>query len=86
MLCYSYILVIQINDVHTTVRYSTVVTQSQNDYTGEAEIVVREENRGVTLKKKPTFRYERLNSVCVDLPCVNRYSFTVDAARGSMNS
>ena len=42
-----------VNVGHTTVRYRTVITQSHNDYSGEAEIVMREENRGVTLERSP---------------------------------
>ena len=50
-MCDSYTLTIQLNVGHTTVRYRTVVTYSQNDYTAEAEKVTREENRSVTLKR-----------------------------------
>ena len=63
----SYILAIQLNVGHTTVRYRTVVTQAHTDYTGEAEKVKSEENKGVTLKRSP---YSGMKYACIkQCPC-----------------
>jgi len=53
-MCDSYILAIQLNVKHSTVVYRTVVT-------GEAEKVMNEENRGVTL-----IRYSDMKDACIE--------------------
>jgi len=64
MLCNSYILAIRVNVGrnlrHTTVRYRTFATYSQNEYTGEAGTVSWERRTKVSYKiEAHTFRYER---------------------------